>query len=163
MARDKRSRPSPTGTPPPARPEDTPIDPDVAMFAARTFERQAAERDAKQAQRDARRREEEHQVLISTKDAAASEVKRLRTLERVQPTEAAAAEAAYRNALADLISFETGSAPAWAPAVPAESATEPESAAPSESAESAESAESTESTDSEGEDGEDAEAATDEA
>jgi hypothetical protein len=97
-----------------------PIDPDVAMFAARTFERQAAERDAKRAEREARRREAEHETLLAAKDRAAKEVKRLRTLERVQAGEAAAADEAYRTALAELISFETGSAPAWAPSTEAE-------------------------------------------
>ncbi len=111
--------------------KDAPIDPDVAMFAARTFERQAAEREAKQASRDARRREEEHQTLISTKDRAASEVKRLRSLEHTQPGEAAAAEEAYRQALADLIAFETGKAPAWAAA----SEAEPETPDPVDAAE----------------------------
>ncbi len=104
-----------------------PIDPDVAMFAARTFERQAAERDAKRAEREARRREAEHETLLAAKDRAAKEVKRLRTLERVQAGEAAAADEAYRTALAELISFETGSAPAWAPSTEAE----PETTGPS--------------------------------
>ncbi len=107
------------------------------MFAARTFERQAAEREAKQASRDARRREEQHQTLISSKDQAASEVKRLRSLDHTQPGEAAAAEEAYRRALADLIAFETGKAPAWA----ATPAAEPESLDPGDAAEDEEAGE----------------------
>ena len=42
--------------------------------------------------------------------------------EHVKASEAAAAEVAYRKALADLIAFETGTAPAWA-ASPTSSAT----------------------------------------
>ncbi|MDQ6697419.1 MAG: hypothetical protein M3Z46_08180 [Actinomycetota bacterium] len=131
MARDNRSGASPPGDSEPKAAGQKPIDPDVAMFAARTFERQAAERQAKQAQRDARRRDEEHQALVASKDAAAAEVKRLRTVERADPHEAEAAEATYRKALADLISFETGSAPAWAPPPATEpEATEPEATEP---------------------------------
>jgi DNA-binding transcriptional regulator YiaG len=106
-AKRRKSPGSPTSA-------DAPIDPDVARFAARTFQQQAAERDAKRAEREARQREEEHQQLLATKDAAVAEVKRLRTRDHVKRDDAAAAEAAYRLALANLIEFETGSAPGWA-------------------------------------------------
>ena len=110
MARRKRSR-----RPPEAEiSADTPVDPDVARFAARTWQQEAEERDRKRAAREARQREEEHQTLTAAKDAAARDVKRLRMQEHVKASDAAAAEGAYRKALADLIAFETGSAPAWA-------------------------------------------------
>jgi hypothetical protein len=109
LARRKRSR----------RPEGevsavTPVDPDVARFAARAWQQQADERDRKRAAREARQREELHQTLIAAKDAAASDVKRLRMHEYGKAGAAAAADGAYRQALADLIAFETGAAPAWA-------------------------------------------------
>ncbi len=77
---------------------------------------------------------------MSTKDAAAREVKRLRAAAGVQPSDAAAAETAYRVALADLIAFETGSAPDWAPTAATEAGA-PEETEGSEEVELADAAE----------------------
>lgn len=90
----------------------------MARFATRTREQQVADRQRKQAKREQRQRAEEHERRIATKDAAAAAVKRLRAAPRSTADETAAADAAYRVALADLIAFETGTLPAWAPSEP---------------------------------------------
>lgn len=130
MARDKRSGRPPRPSSGEEISKDTPVHPDVARFAARVMEQQAADRERKREGREARAREEQHQRLIADKDAAAGAVKRLRSREHVPPGEAAAAEAAYRQALATLISFETGAAPAWAGAAEPEAGPEPDAEDP---------------------------------
>ena len=94
--------------------EEVAIDPDVARFVTRERQQQAAQQELKRAKREARQKAEEHQRLVVAKDAAASEVKRLRSLSNVPDGDAAKADLAYRDALAALIASETGSAPAWA-------------------------------------------------
>lgn len=126
MARDKRSRRPPEAVTGESVSKDTPVDPDVARFAERTFQQRAAEQDRKRADREARRLEEEHEQLIGVKDAAAGEVKRLRTRDHVTASQAEDAETAYRKALADLIAFETGTAPVWAASAGTDAAEPPQ-------------------------------------
>lgn len=135
MARSKRPRRPPSEEAAAAITKDTPVHPEVARFAERVRQQKEAERAAKQAERDARRRDDEHQQLLAAKDSAAASVKRLRTREHVTADEAAAAEAGYRSALAGLIAFETGAPPVWAPApVVAEDPEEPEGSEAAEQA-----------------------------
>lgn len=91
------------------------IDPDVARFAARVREQREAEQAQMRAAREARRRAEHQGQLVAAKDAAAAAVKALRARPHSTPEEQAAAEAVYRQALAALLTFETGIPPAWAP------------------------------------------------
>lgn len=98
------------------------VDPNLALFASYVREDREKERAAKQAARAERRKEEEAATLVAAKDAAAAEVKRLRSRTGVSPEERVAAEAAYRDALAAVVATETGEAPAWAPERPPEPA-----------------------------------------
>ncbi|MCU1454803.1 MAG: hypothetical protein JWN46_2949 [Acidimicrobiales bacterium] len=93
-----------------------PVDPDVALFAARVRAQQERERAEKRAARDERHRAGEHERLLAAKDAAAGELKRLRRQDSASAEQVALADAAYRSALAALLTHETGQAPAWAPA-----------------------------------------------
>jgi len=97
-----------------ARPEA--VDPNVALFAARVRDEQAREKAEKRAAREARRAAEEHQRLVDAKEAAADELRRLRRQGGAGAERIAQADAAYRAALAALITNETGEAPPWAPA-----------------------------------------------
>ncbi len=115
MTRRRRSRRALEASPREDQAVPTPtVDPDVAEFAARIRQQQVAGRDQKRAERESRRRAEEHQRLAAAKDAAAADVKRLRTQPRVTPSQTAEADAAYRAALGRLIEYETGDPPAWA-------------------------------------------------
>ncbi|MBX3286375.1 MAG: hypothetical protein KF703_13585 [Actinobacteria bacterium] len=91
------------------------IDPDVARFAAYVREQEQREKASKRAEREARQQADATKALVAAKDAAAAEVKRLRSRQGVSAEERAAADAAYREALAAVVAAETGTAPAWAP------------------------------------------------
>jgi len=101
------------------------VDPNVALFASYMKADAQKERDAKKAAREARQQAEAATKLVADKDAAAAEVKRLRGREGVSAEQRAAADDAYKAALAAVVAAETGSAPAWAPP-PAEPEAEPE-------------------------------------
>lgn len=115
-------------------PEGGGIDPDVALFAQWMRDEDRRERDAKRQARDARRVEETARALTAAKDAAAAEVKRLRSSPSATADQRAAADAAYRDALAAVVAAETGKTPPWAPApapdepgpTPIEAATSPD-------------------------------------
>ncbi|MCU1354404.1 MAG: hypothetical protein JWM05_3613 [Acidimicrobiales bacterium] len=109
----RRRRPVAPSTAAPAA--GGPIDPDVALFAARVRAQQERERAEKRAAREERQRVDEHARLLTAKDAAATELKRLRQRDRTSADDVARADATYRTALAALITHETGQAPAWAP------------------------------------------------
>jgi hypothetical protein len=94
------------------------VDPDVARFASLMRAEERREREAKAAARQERRRADEHARLERAKDEAAAEVKRLRGSSRATAAERAAADEAYKAALAALVAAETGEAPAWAPGDP---------------------------------------------
>lgn len=99
---------------------------DLALFASFVRSEERKERDAKHAAKEERRKVGEHQRLIQAKDDAAALVKRLRGSERATAEEKAAADLAYKEALAALVAHETGTAPEWAPPAPEP---EPEAAA----------------------------------
>ena len=94
---------------------DKTIDPAVAAFASFVRGEESKEREAKKAARAERQKADEANRLVETKDAAAAEVKRLRSRTGVSAEERAAADAAYRDALAAVVAAETGTAPTWAP------------------------------------------------
>lgn len=91
------------------------VDPDVALFAQWMREEDHKEREARRQAKEARRLEEAARALTAAKDAAAAEVKRLRASPSATAEQRAAADAAYRDALATVVAAETGEAPAWAP------------------------------------------------
>jgi hypothetical protein len=93
------------------------VDPDVALFAQWMRDEERKERDARRQAKENRRLEESARSLTAAKDAAAAEVKRLRWSPSATAEQRAAADAAYRDALAAVVAAETGEAPAWAPAV----------------------------------------------
>ncbi|MCB0971510.1 MAG: hypothetical protein KDA97_08345 [Acidimicrobiales bacterium] len=99
---------------------------DLALFASfvRSEERKA--KDEKRRARDERRQAGEHQRLVQAKDAAAAEVKRLRSSDRATAEQRAAADDAYRVALAAVVAHETGAAPEWAPPPAADSPDSPD-------------------------------------
>ena len=99
-------------------------DPNLALFASYVRDDRKRSQEAKRAAREDRRRAEEAQQLVKAKDDAAAEVKRLRSRSNATADERAAADAAYRDALAAVVAEETGERPAWAPA----DATEPSDA-----------------------------------
>ena len=74
---------------------------DLALFASfvRSEERKA--KDEKRRARDERRQAGEHQRLVQAKDAAAAEVKRLRSSDRATAEQRAAADDAYRRDACD--------------------------------------------------------------
>lgn len=90
------------------------VDADVAMFARRTQEADAARHQARRDARAAKHRAEEGARLQVAKDGAAQNLKAVRRKQRPHPGEADAAESAYRAALAALMTFETGTRPGWA-------------------------------------------------
>jgi hypothetical protein len=94
------------------------VDPDVARFASWVRAEQDRERAEKRAERDQRRQADELARLRVAKDDAAALVKRLRASSRATPAERAAADEAYRVALAALVAAETGATPSWAPPEP---------------------------------------------
>lgn len=106
---------------------DKVVDPAVAAFASFVRGEESKEREAKKAARAERQKADEAIRLVAAKDAAAAEVKRLRSRTGVSPEERAAVDEAYRVALAAVVASETGSAPAWAPVVAED---EPDPAAP---------------------------------
>ena len=101
------------------------VDPNVALFASWVKEEEAREKAEKAAARAERRAAAEHQRLIDAKEAAATELKRLRQRGGAGAERVAAADLAYREALAALITHETGEAPAWAPDVAPVDASDP--------------------------------------
>ena len=103
------------GNRPVSAPATPGIDPDLALFASYVRDEEQRERSTKRAAREARQRAEAAEKLEAVKDAAAHEVKWLRGREGVSGAERAAADAAYRDALAAVVAAETGEAPAWAP------------------------------------------------
>lgn len=93
------------------------IDPAVALFAQR--HREGIERD-KQKQRDRAAQQHkvnEHTRLISAKDEAVANMKRINQASGSTQEDRNAADAAYRAATADVIADETGDRPDWAPAI----------------------------------------------
>lgn len=109
------------------------IDPNVALFASYVEDDRRRARDAKREAREQRRAADESKRLVETKDAAAAELKRIRSRGGASAEDRAAAEAAYRDALAAVVEAETGSAPAWAP--PPAASVEPAEAEGSDPAE----------------------------
>ncbi len=104
-----------------AKAKRAPIDPeqaaaDLAAFSNFIRSQEQAERDAKKAARDERRKADDRNRLVKAKEDAAAEVKRLRTREGASAEQKAAADEAYKAALAAVVAAETGEAPAWAPA-----------------------------------------------
>lgn len=99
---------------------------DLALFASFVRSEERKERDAKHAAKEERRKAGEHQRLVQAKDDAAALVKRLRGSERATADEKAAADLAYKEALAALVAHETGAAPEWAPPAPVEAEPEAE-------------------------------------
>ncbi len=107
-----------------APPATAGVDPDVALFASYVRAEQDRERQAKRAAREERRQADQAASLMAAKDAAAAEVKRLRGAGGVNAEQRAAAESAYREALAAVVATETGETPTWAPEpVPADEPT----------------------------------------
>lgn len=94
------------------------IDPNVALFASYVEDDRRRARDAKREAREQRRRADDAKRLVDAKDAAAAELKRLRSRGGASAEDRAAAEAAYRDALAAVVEAETGTPPAWAPPPP---------------------------------------------
>ena len=123
------------------------VDPNVVLFAAWVKANEDKEREAKAAARESQRKADAENALVAAKDAAAAEVKRLRTSDKATAADRAAAEAAYRDALAAVVAAESGETIPAAQAEPtaaaepnaetvdedseAESADEPEAAADS--------------------------------
>ena len=93
-----------------------PVDPDLALCASWMRGEEQKERDARKSARDARKVADEQSQLVKAKEAAAAEVKRLRGSDRATAAERAAADDAYKAALAAVVAAETGEAPTWAPA-----------------------------------------------
>ncbi|HEX2576477.1 MAG TPA: hypothetical protein VHK88_09030 [Aquihabitans sp.] len=114
----KRRKGGPPSSTTPTGTSGAPVDPNLALFASYVRGEEQRERDAKRAAREARQQAETLAELQAAKDAAAAEVKRLRSREGVSPEQRAAADAAYREALAAVVAAETGEAPAWAPPPP---------------------------------------------
>ena len=111
MARKHQKGEGPT----PTVPGSPGVDPALALFASYVRGEEQRERDAKRAARKDREKAQAADLLLASKDAAAADVKRLRGREGVSAEQRAAADAAYRDALAALVAAETGEAPAWAP------------------------------------------------
>lgn len=103
---------------------------DVKLFAESVRAQEAAERKARQEAVEALRRANRHDELTAAKAAAVADLKAARA--RGGAERVAAAEAAYRAALAELQEFETGERPAWAPAPPPTDNAEPSDAEPAE-------------------------------
>ena len=101
--------------PAPTVPGSPGVDPALAHFASYVRGEEQRERDTKRAAREDREKANAADLLVASKDAAAADVKRLRGREGVSAEQRAAADAAYRDALAALVASETGEAPAWAP------------------------------------------------
>src|SRR5690606_8899903 len=76
---------------------------------------EARERAERRAARTVRDDERKAQELVQAKDAAAADLKRVRQDSRSTAEQKAAADAAYRQALAAVVAAETGAAPDWAP------------------------------------------------
>jgi hypothetical protein len=106
---------------------------DLEIFASFVRSEEQKERDAKKAAREQRRQADEHNQLIKAKEDAAALVKRLRASDHATAEQKAAADAAYKAALAAVVAHETGEAPAWAPTAPEpEAENEPEDGAEAE-------------------------------
>lgn len=99
---------------------------DLELFASFVRDDERREREAKAAAKAERRAANERRALGQAKDDAAAALKRLRGRDGVDPAERAAAEEAYRQALAAVVAAETGEAPTWAPAAEEAPAPEPE-------------------------------------
>ncbi len=95
------------------------VDPNLALFAAWSRDEEKRERDERRAAKALRDQERKAQDLVRAKDGAAADLKRVRQSPRSTAEEKAAADAAYRQALAAVVAAETGEAPAWAPGEPA--------------------------------------------
>ncbi|MGB3056291.1 MAG: hypothetical protein WBB52_15695 [Acidimicrobiales bacterium] len=94
---------------------DNSPDPNLALFADWVRSEERRESAARRKARDAKRLEESARALTMAKDDAAAEVKRLRSSPTATAEERAAADAAYRSALAAVVASETGTTPGWAP------------------------------------------------
>jgi hypothetical protein len=114
-----------SAAPTPATEADTDAAADVARFAAFLQDRDRAERqeqkqagERRRAEAEVRQEAEAAQSRLDEarrrKDRAVRRAKDLRS-RRAPADEVAAADAAYRAALADLEELETGSRPPWAP------------------------------------------------
>lgn len=114
---------------------------DLELFASFVKAEERKEREAKAAAKAERRQADEHARLVTAKEDAAALVKRLRSSDRATAEEKAAADAAYKAALAAVVAAETGEAPTWAPPAPAADegdGSEPSAASEDEAAEAAE-------------------------
>jgi hypothetical protein len=100
----------------------TKVEQDVKLFAESVRAQEQAERKAQQEAVEALRRANRHDELTAAKAAAVADLKAARA--RGGAERIAVAEATYRTALAELQEFETGERPAWAPAPPADDASE---------------------------------------
>lgn len=94
------------------------VDPALAAFASFIRSEEEQERAGRKAAKQARAAEQEAVNLVKAKDDAAANLKQLQSRSGVSPEERAAAEEAYRRALAAVVAAETGEAPAWAPPAP---------------------------------------------
>jgi hypothetical protein len=95
---------------------------DLELFASFVRTEEQRERDVKAAEKAARRQAGELDRLVKAKEEAAAQVKRLRGSDRATADQKAAADQAYKAALAAVVAAETGAAPAWADAVAPEEA-----------------------------------------
>lgn len=91
------------------------VDPNLALFASWVRDEEKRERDERRSAKAVKDEERKAQELVRAKDDAAADLKRLRNSSRATAEEKAAAEAKYREALAAVVTAETGEAPEWAP------------------------------------------------
>ena len=100
------------------------VDPALTAFADFMQSEKEKERQQKAEQRAERKREKEARRLVDAKDEAAAELKRIRSRGGATAQEREEAEAAYRRALAAVVTEETGRPPDWAPQDDAEAESE---------------------------------------
>lgn len=91
------------------------VDPNLALFASWVRDEESKERAAKREAKAVRAEEEKARALVKAKDDAAAALKRVRSNPNATADDKAAADAAYREALAAVVAAETGTTPAWAP------------------------------------------------
>lgn len=127
----KSKKPKPAVAEEATTPSSPSVDPNLALFASYVADDRKKAQAAKRAAKEERRQAQEAQNLVETKDRAAAEVKRLRGRESATTEERAAADIAYREALAAVVAAETGETPTWAPEPASEPEPEPEPASES--------------------------------
>ena len=91
------------------------VDPNLALFASWVRDEEKRERDERRNAKAVKDEERKAQDLVRAKDDAAADLKRLRNSSSATGEQKAAAEARYREALAAVVTVETGEAPEWAP------------------------------------------------